>query len=265
MRKYQPKYRWKISHQQIELLLKVYAFRFVTSDLLAEDLGKDRSTVYERLTVLEQQGYIAKQYDSSYRLRMRPASYCLALAGLRYLKQLEGINQATLRNYYKNKRQTEEQIDTCFYIYRIYLVLRKSYGTTWAILTKNEVNREVLVRPTPELILQSGKEDCQDYYLDLAPKGIMSWILRRRINQHEDWEGEHDDIRYPHVLFVAGNDSTERRLCKLTDERYANFRYFITTEKRLLNTDNRRVWIKSDTWYEDEEPERMFLLREFEE
>lgn len=265
MRKYQPKYRWKISRQQIELLLKVYAFRFVTSDLLAEDLGKDRSTVYERLSVLEQQQYIAKQYDSSYRVRMRPASYCLAPAGLRYLKQLDGIDQATLRNYYKNKRQTEEQIDHCLYIYHIYLVLRKSYGTTWKIFTKHEVNREELIRPTPELILRSEVTDCPDYYLELAPKGIMSWILRRRINQHENWADEHDDARYPHVLFVAGNDNTEKRLWKLTDERYNDFNYFITTNERLMNTKSGNVWIQSDTWYEDEEPELIRLPRRLEE
>jgi hypothetical protein len=237
----------------------------VTSGLLAEDLGKDRSTVYERLTVLEQQGYIAKQYDSSYRLRRRPASYCLASAGLHYLKQRASINQATLRNHYKNKRQTEEQIDHCLYIYHIYLVLRKSYGTTWRIFTKNEVNREALVRPTPELILQSEKEDCPDYYLDLAPKGIMSWILRRRVNQHEDWADEHDDARYPHILFVAGNDNTEKRLWKMTEERYGDFNYFLTTNERLINTENGRVWIRSDTWYEDEEPELIKLPSRLEE
>lgn len=259
MRKYQPKYRWKISRQQIELLLKVYAFRFVTSDLLAEDLGKDRSTVYERLSVLEQQQYIAKQYDSSYRVRMRPASYCLAPAGLRYLKQLDGIDHATLRNYYKNKRQTEEQIDHCLYVYHIYLVLRQSYGTTWKILTKHEVNREELIRPTPELILRSQVTDCPDYYLELAPKDIMSWILRRRINQHENWADEHDDTRYPHVLFVAGNDNTEKRLWKLTDERYTDFKYFITTEKQLLNTANGKVWMDSCETYEDEPVYRIKL------
>lgn len=252
MRKYQPKYRWKISRQQIELLLKMYAFRFVTSDLLAEDLGKDKSTIYERLSVLEQQQYIAKQYDSSYRARMRPASYCLAPAGLRYLKQVEGIDQATLRNYYKNKRQTEEQIDHCLYVYHIYLVLHKSYGTTWKIFTKHEVNREELIRPTPELILKARVVDCPDYYLELAPKGIMSWILRRRINQHENWADERDDTRYPHVLFVAGNDNTEKRLWKLTDERYTDFKYFITTEKQLLNTANGKVWMDSCETYEDE-------------
>jgi hypothetical protein len=265
MRKYQPKYRWKISRQQIELLLKVYAFRFVTSDLLAEDLGKDRSTVYERLSVLEQQQYIAKRYDSSYRVRMRPASYCLAPAGLRYLKQLDGIDQATLRNYYKNKWQTEEQIDHCLYVYHIYLVLRKSYGTTWKILTKHEVNREELIRPTPELMLKAQEADCPDYYLELAPKGIMSWILRRRINQHENWADEHDDTRYPHILFVAGNDNTEKRLWKLTEERYVDFKYFITTEKQLLNTANGKVWMDSCETYEDEPIRRIKLPQKCDE
>ncbi len=127
MRKYEPKYRWKISEEQLQILSQVFKFRFVTSDILAAIFKKDRSTIYERLTVLEQQGFLLKQYDSSYRLRRRPASYCLAPAGIRELKDKPYIEQVSLRQNYKNKSFTEKQIDDCLLMGRVHVILKHHY------------------------------------------------------------------------------------------------------------------------------------------
>jgi hypothetical protein len=79
-----------------------------------------------------------------------------------------------------------------------------------------------------------------------------SWLIKKRIRQHEqraeridaitdklEEEGIEEGDYYPHVLFVAGNNATERRLVRFTNERYNDFKYFMTTLDRLLGENGR--------------------------
>lgn len=68
------------------------------------------------------------------------------------------------------------------------------------------------------------------------PAGTLTWQIRKRVRQHEDFADESEYL-YPHVLFVAGNDSTERRIARLTSELYVDFEVFTTTQERLLGSD----------------------------
>ena len=63
MRRAETRTRYKISPTQGKILGSLFKYRFLTSDLLAALMKKDRSTIYERLAVLVDQGYVAKKYD----------------------------------------------------------------------------------------------------------------------------------------------------------------------------------------------------------
>jgi DNA-binding transcriptional ArsR family regulator len=259
MKKYQATYHWKLTEQQIILLIYIHKFRFITSDIVAEILGKDRSTIYERLSVLVDQDYITKQYDSTYRLRRRPASYCLAPKGIRALTGDKRVEQTSLRQQYKNKTQTEEQIDQCLEIANIYLAIHRHYPGRFAIYTKYQLDRKYLISPAPALKLEDDRDDAPDFYLDIIPAMHPSWLLKKRIRQHEqraeridavtdrlEEEGIEEGDYYPHVLFVAGNNATERRLVRFTNERYNDFKYFTTTIGRLLGENgNGRVGLEA--------------------
>lgn len=80
-----PSYRKPINANQEYLLKLTFKFRFVTTELIAHKLGRHPSTIYERFHTLENQGFIHKIYKGSYRLLGRPAVYCLAPAGIKYL------------------------------------------------------------------------------------------------------------------------------------------------------------------------------------
>ncbi len=262
MRKYDPKYRWKISKQQRLLLSYIHKFRFITSDLLAEILEKDRSTIYERLYLLVQQGYVLKQYDSTYRIRRRPASYCLAPLGIRTLKDDPRIEQLSLRQNYRNKDFTESQIDDCLLTVRLYLAIRRQYPKQFYVYTKYQLNRVEFVRPTPPLQLVNSRDDAPGYLLDILPANTMTWLIRKRIRQHEEWAEEHDDYLYPNVLFVAGNSHTEQRIVKLTEELYEDFKFYTTTLGNLLNAAYPSVWQNPEDSLgleEGEEPKRVAL------
>jgi len=268
MKNYQPKYRWKISEQQKTLLTYIHKFRFVSTDIIAEILKKDRSTIYERLSVLEKQGYISKQYDSTYRLRRRSATYCLAPLGIRTLKDDERVDQISLRQNYRNKSFTEEQIDDCLQVANIFLHFRRYYPKQFVCYTKYQLNRDKVIRPTPVLFIWGKTDKIPDYLIDIVPKGLQTWIIRKRIAQHE-YFAEDSEKYYPHVLFIAGNNNTEKRIVKLTEERYNDFSYYTTTTERLLNDGAKKVWWNPEEFLgledNEEPPKRASLPLKLEE
>lgn len=241
----EPKYRRLLSSNQIRLLYILFKFRFGTSDLIATLVKKDRSTVYESLRTLEQQGYIHKFHDKTFRLRGRPAVYTLAAKGIKYLHENSRVDHTTLRNFYKNKHiavENEPLVDQCLLVFRIFNVLKAQTGKTFSIYTKHELDNDDFVSPKPELWLRrQGKSQKPDYILDIFPAGTMTWLLRKRLRQHQEFFEEYE-YPYPNVLLVAGNASTERRLFKQVECAIQDFEFYITEEELLLSG-NKKIWV----------------------
>jgi len=259
MRKIESGSSYGISKSKQQVLLYLHKYRFLTSDLLAELLRKDRSTMYERLYVLVRQGYIAKQYDSTFRLRGRPATYCLASAGIRYLKR-EGIDRTQL--HYKNKNLTEEQIDTQLLYTKIGIIIRKSYPDQFRVYTKYQLNPKDYILPTPHLKLEGKTNKIPDYLVEVFPAFTMSWRIRKRINMHCDAANE-SEYTYPHLLIIAGNASTEKRLIRMTADLYAGFDIFTTTLDRLMSGE-KMIWLRpEDVDLDDKEIYSVELLTEY--
>ena len=265
MHKQQPKYRWNLTDKQRGLLNIVATLRFVTTDLLSEMYGKDRSTFYERLTVLEKQGYLLKQYDSTYRIDRRPASYCLAPLGIRALKELPHVTTGSLLQNYKNKQYTRAQIDDCLQLVRLAAYFKKHYSQHFSATTKYQLDREEYPRPTPLLRINGTTDTIPDYLVDFVPAGTPTWQVKRRLTQHEDMADE-SQYTYPHVIFVAGNANTEKRIIDFTGELYDDFKVFTTTLERILQSESKGVFIDPEQVLDlddDDTPSLIALPREF--
>jgi len=256
MRRYEPKTRYSVSDVQRLMLLWILKYRFVSSDLLAECLGKDRSTIYERLSVLVDQGYVMKLYDKTYRLRQRTAIYYLAPAGIRYLKKA-GYNRTQL--HYKSKHFTDEQIDEQFLLGELARAIKAPYGDRFALYTKYQLDLEELcITPPPYAKLVGKRNSIPDYFMEYFPAFHESWKIRRRVNQHIEYADEHDDELYPHLLLIAGNDNTEKRIVRFTADTLADFEIFTTTKERLLSGD-KKIWLRPEEVDWDEELEFCLL------
>lgn len=241
MRRYEPKSRYKISSSQLDILLLVLKYRFVSSDLLAECLSRDRSTIYERLSVLVDQGYVIKLYDKTYRLRQRPAVYYLAPAGIRHLNRA-GYEKTQL--HYKNKDFTDEQIDEQFLLGEMARAIRKPYGKKFALYTKYQFGADVFPLSPPFYAKLEGKDDTiPDYFIEYFPPLYESWKIRKRINVYVDYVDEHDEYTHPHLLLICGNHSTEKRAVRMSTDLYSDFDLFTTTKERVLSGD-KAVWLR---------------------
>lgn len=239
MRRAEMRVRYKISPSQTRILQALLKYRFLTTDLLADLVKKDRSTVYERLAVLVDQKYVVKKYDSSYRINRRPATYYLAPAGIRYLKSL-GVERTQI--HYKNKDFTETQIDEYYRYPKYSLCLHRSYPETFRTYSKYQLNPDDYLNPLPWLLVVPDDENAPDLFMEYIPAGEPNWIIRKRINQHIDYSDEVDYL-YPYLLLVAGNDNTEKRIIKMSSGLIWDSELYTTTEERLLSG-KKNIWLR---------------------
>lgn len=260
MRRVETTTRYTISTSQLLILDMLHKYRFLTSDLLAALLHKDRSTIYERLAVLVEQEYVTKKYNSTYRIDRRPAAYYLAPAGIRYLKK-QGYSRTQL--HYKNKDLTESQIDEYYLHTALALALRKNNPHIDHTFTKYQLNPEEYVKPTPWLLFESDSDTTPDFFMEYIPSGTLSWIIRKRINSHIEF-CEESEYTYPYLLLVAGNDSTEKRIINLSSGLLWDSELYTTTEERLLSG-KKNIWLQAYDVDWDEELEYHTLPTKYED
>ena len=248
-----PKYRRPLSANQIRLLRIIYKFRFVSVSLLAKREGKDKSSVYENLYVLAKQGLIAKRYDKTYKLRLRPAAYHLSSGGIKYLRTnsetAKLVSESVLRNYYKNKTISEDHIDHCLNVIAVYYAIDNQTNKGFAIYSQSEQTPiEALPRPLPDLYLRRIKleEDKQrDYMLDVFEPSLPFWVIKKRLRLYQNHAEESELDKYPYLLLVAPNDRIEQRIQGIMENMYDDFEVYTTTTGRILdpeNATNPKVW-----------------------
>lgn len=252
------KYRKRLSTKQLSLLSLICKFRFATVPLLSEWRQKDASTLYEALYVLRDQGYLLKRYDSSYRLRRKAATYSLSRAGVTLVAEhfSDHFTPSGLRKQYKNKYASDQLVEHSLDIVRTCIQLRAIYGPQVSCMSAAEmtIHGDTFITPHPDLYVYF-KNMPQHYLLELIPAGTFTWILRKRINAHQDWIDDHEEGYQfsgdePNILFVCENDSTERRIHRLSDQSLFDFEVYTTTTARL-ESKTPNIWMH---YHEEDEP-----------
>jgi hypothetical protein len=220
----------------------------VSSEYISHWLHKDKSTIYERLFVLVSRGYVRKDYDSTYRLRLRPAVYSLTAKGIKCLRESDvPLHEAALRNMYKNSSTSLQLVDHSLNVFKLCLLLRSQYPDVFDIFTRSELSAyDDFVRPLPDLyIRRTAKQSTKpSYQLEVIEAGTYAWIIRKRLQAHQDFYEESDDWsdNYPTLLFVCGNANTEKRIQRLVLNSYLDFEVYTVMEERL-NTNETRSWL----------------------
>lgn len=230
-----------LTRSQVRLLALLYKFRFITTDIAAAVLQKDRSTLYERFALLVSRGYVVKHYDPSYRLAQKAARYSLSTKGIAYLRKHTTAEEGSLRRHYGNKTADEALVDSHIQNAERYTLLAQALPDH-DMFTNYELTIDNAIRPFPHLYAQPKQPSSDCYYLDYVQPFTPTWLLRKRLVQHQDAEDEVEHI-YPHVLLVVGNDSTERRLLSLTESGLQDFRWYITTNEQLHEHPTGPIWI----------------------
>jgi hypothetical protein len=252
-----------MSKSQLQLLLVIFKFRFVSSEYIGSWLHKDKSTIYERLSVLVQQGYVHKDYDNTYRLRLRPAIYSLTTKVIKYLRG-SGVtlHESALRNMYKNSSASLQLIDHSLNVFKLCILLKYQYPDSFALFTRSELSAfDDFIRPLPDVYLRRASELSikLSYQLEIIEAGNYTWIMRKRLQAHQDFLDESDDWHdvYPALLFVYGYNNTEKRIQRLVLNSFLDFEVYTSTQERI-NSGKTKVWFKE---YDPDGDEAMEFVR----
>lgn len=257
------KYRKQLSKDQIKLLGLLAKFRFVTVELVSKWRDKSKATIYERLAVLEKQGYLQKRYEKSWKLLGKPAVYSLTGKGLRVVRDYKPgyFTDAVIRNQYKNKSASLALVDHSLDLAKLCLQLHKQYEK-YDIFSKSEMDQfEAFIRPLPDLYIRTNRadEDGQQihYLLEVIEAGTFTWMIRKRINTHQEWFDDNNEEdwdledNYPTLLLVCDNQNTEKRIHRLVDGSSMDFEAWTVTRERLASG-KKKVWVQYYDEFEDD-------------
>lgn len=275
--KSEPKYRKKLNQEQVAVLNLLYTFRFASSGQIAKySHKKDSKHVQKRLKILEDQGYIAKRYDKSYKLKGKPAAYYLTPKGARALAQYdppEDDEPLNVKRIYKDKDVSEGFIQHSLNILSAYLQLKGLHGDKLRFFTKVSLNYEkyeYFPQPLPDAFISiksgaQGKGKARRFFLNIYEDNEPFFVLVRRIKKYLEYAGEGDwattDTELPTILMVVENKSVHKRLrkriAKELRESYEDEIAFATTRLDDLLDDEYegKVWLPVDEEGDDpEEP-----------
>lgn len=218
----EPKYRRPLNNHQLQLLKTLYKFRCATTGLIAETQGANYvRTILGRLQILEDQSYIGKKYDSSYKIERRPASYHLLIKGIRVLKTLPGINQAAIKSLYYDRTAKDSQIEHYLQVFQLYNETKRAYPDQFKFYSRTElIGKDYLPDPLPDALLTQrnpSNTKPNDFFLDRIEQSLSYKLLISRIRKYvafaesETWEKKkHSD--FPTLIFVCENKLVQKRV-----------------------------------------------------
>jgi hypothetical protein len=217
------KHRRKLNTEQLVVLELLYKFRFGSNDLIAQYFSKkDRSFVFRRLAILQELGLVGKRFESSYRLRGRPAAYYLLPEGARMLGQYRDPgDEVNIKSIYKDATVSERFVDHCFAIFALYLQLMDKYGDNLEFLAKGEQLDENLPNRKPDafLILETDS-GTQHYFVDILDDDAHLLIdVSKKIKRYIDYKNSGDWVLvdqapFPKIIFVCNSEEAAKRVQK---------------------------------------------------
>jgi hypothetical protein len=253
----QPKYRRPLNSHQIRLLKLLYKFRFVTSQLItkSED-SKYPRVITSRLKILLDQDYIGRNYDSTYKIQGKSASYFLRPKGVRYLRQQPFADKSVLNSIYHDKRATLYQIDHRLSIFEIYSAIEHNYPKTFDYFTKSELVEYDLIKNLPDAYMRRIRHSTvkdNDFFLDYLEDSLLYRqlivVIRRYIKytEEEDWESVFGES-FPTIILICESRRTRYRVSQLVkkalDRSYASIHYQVITKDRIMSGTDMSKWPK---------------------
>lgn len=258
------KYRRPLNMQQLAVLYRLYWYRFCTSKQLARSLERSSpKAIQNKLQILEEQSFIGKRYDKSYKLAGRPAEYYITPKGARALEKRKpnSTNQWATKSLYKNKTVSGEFLKHSITLTDTAQQMKAIYGDKIWILPKSYMaNYGFYPKWTPDLHLKipaKSEMPARHYFIDVwddtKPFFVNVRKTRSYVNFKEsgDWQ---EDEPYPAILAICEDAYTQKKLNRqmkrILDEAWDDELVFATTSRQQFESATKardRIWLKIDT------------------
>lgn len=253
-------YRRPLNAEQIRTLHALYWFRFCTSKQLALFLKKpNHKAIQDKLKILEDQAFISKRYEKSYKLAGRPAEYYITPAGARALEKAKpGVtNPWANKSLYKNKTVSDDFLKHCITVTDVNLRLGALYGDKLQRFTKSYMAAyNNYPEWTPDTYLRlDAKSDtgAKHYFLDIWDGTKPFFVTVRKTRNYVNFKesGDWNEDTFPAILAICEDVYTQKKLNRqmkrILNDAWDDELIFATTTKQQLKTavkPTERIWLK---------------------
>jgi hypothetical protein len=231
-----------INSHQLQLLTTLYKFRYATAQIIASSQGaKHTRVILTRLKILVDQGYIGQNYDSSYKIIGKPATYHLLPKGIQILRKQPFADPNVLKQAYYDKNKDDGHIQHRLNVFKTYVLIKQSYPKQFQFFSKTELPslKYKLPRDLTDAYLQKNEEiksvgsaskpnlTAPDYFLSFYEASAPYWRIKNSIRRYityaesEKWQ-KATEKEFPVVLIACETKALERRLQSLTKRELDN-------------------------------------------
>lgn len=260
-----------LTKKQLELLLIIFRFRFITSFDLSNYLGQSVKSggSQRRLERLLELGYVKKRYDGNYKIQGRAAEYFLSPKAISALNNTyNNLSPAELHLVYSRVKASDRFVDRSIKILQINNKLKSIYGDNLNFVTKPQLNVEdynYFPSPLSDAFfslnneVDSKKHFFLEYFDNNASIGIHGRKILNYMKYKEAGGWDDTDLEFPAVVIICQSQSMLRRTEKRT-------RFYERQEesdiKFLLIDFDKLATIKNDTenvWFDPIEKAKITL------
>lgn len=229
-----------LTKQQLQILTTLYKFRFATASLLASSQGaKHTRVILTRLKILVDQGLIGQNYDKSYKLIGKPATYYLLPKGIRVLRQQPFATENVLKRIYYDKNQNDVHIAHRLNVFRVYLFIKQNFPNQFQFYSKTELSgRKYIPRDLTDAYLKryvgiANKPNTRNpnvpvlsakhYFLSYYEASSKTWRINNSIRRYiayaesEKWQAAIKQ-QFPTVLLVCEDKKLKHKVQRIADQ-----------------------------------------------
>jgi Replication-relaxation len=232
-----------ITPKQLEILILLYRFRFLSSKQVQEILGhKDRKRSRACLSDLVSKGYVKSSYErNKLGENNKPAIFNLTVAAVKVLKDREECRALGFRHLYGENGRSRRFIDHCLLLADIYLEFREKSENRDAdlhFLTKSDqCVFEAFPKPLPDayIAIKSSSRKTRRYFLEITdpdtPRFALRWKVKRYFTYEESggWRRHHNS-QSPTIILICPDEKTKvysgRYAASVSKNSHLDMRFF---------------------------------------
>jgi hypothetical protein len=254
----------KVTPSQLELLLLLYKFRFLTTNQFQKILNlKTPRKIQFWLKDLLDKKCVSRKYDRlAFGENTKPAIYFLDTNGRQILKENQSCSVDVLKKVYKEKTRSQKFIDHCVAIADFYIFFKNHLRLqeTLHFSTQSQlIDYAHFPDPLPDgYIALKGEVNTKRYFLDLFDSNTPYFVVRKRVKQYVEYV-KSNTWQYatksdpPSILFVLPNENAKKHIYYfsknvLSKNMFENIKLFLTSSGEILKSDNLgQLWLRVDT------------------
>jgi len=193
----------KLSEKQINVLITIYRFRFITIPLLAKLNAVSNQSIAGSIKVLEEAGLVNKRYSSTYKLQGKAARYFLSPKAIKLFQDNDDINQHSLNLFYKTKLLSEDAVDSHIQTLQTYLEYIAKINNNYTLKTKYELYKhEDQPDPPSDIYVRSNIKQQSDIFIEIH-NNSQAFIIQKRLTYLAEFIEDNYDDNQPKVILVT--------------------------------------------------------------